>query len=118
VFKNFIYEQEDKLKIEAVVEKPGDTPDDMLIFILHPVRLQAPSKKERLKIEILDANGSKRGEVYCNESDRVTAEKRGEKAKALTIAKNLLEMNMPIEQIIKATGLMRVEVEALRGADQ
>ena len=43
---------------------------------------------------------------------------KAEKEKSIAIAKNLLSMNMPIEQIIKATGLTREEVEALRGADR
>jgi len=33
------------------------------------------------------------------------------------VARNLLRMNLPLEQIITATGLTRAEVEALREAD-
>jgi len=51
------------------------------------------------------------------ESDRVTAERIGRAAARADIARNLLKMNMPLEQIITATGLTRVEVEALRGPD-
>jgi predicted transposase/invertase (TIGR01784 family) len=55
--------------------------------------------------------------IADRESDRVTAERRGEKAKALSIARNALQMNMPIDDIVKLTGLTRAEVEALRNAD-
>ena len=41
----------------------------------------------------------------------------GEEAKAVAIAKNLLEMNLPIEQIVKATGLTHEEIEGLRVAN-
>jgi len=45
------------------------------------------------------------------------AEKKGRTEKAVEIARNLLKMNMPIEQIIAATGLTREEVESLRVAN-
>jgi predicted transposase/invertase (TIGR01784 family) len=51
------------------------------------------------------------------ESDRVTSERVGRMAERSTIARNLLKMNMPIEQIIIATGLTAAEVEALRAAE-
>ena len=47
------------------------------------------------------------------ESDIATAEDRGEQRKAFTIARNLLGMNMPLDQIVTATGLTRDEVESL-----
>jgi predicted transposase/invertase (TIGR01784 family) len=51
-------------------------------------------------------------------SDIATAEDRGRQEggqiKALTIAQNLLSIHLPIDQIIAATGLTRVEVENLR----
>jgi predicted transposase/invertase (TIGR01784 family) len=40
-------------------------------------------------------------------------EARGEKAKAYTIARNLLAMNMPLDQIVTATGLTVDEVKTL-----
>ncbi len=46
-------------------------------------------------------------------SDLATAEDRGEKKRALAIAKNLLSMGMLLNQIINATGLTRGEVEGL-----
>jgi len=59
------------------------------------------------------------------ESDRVTAERagrkagiaEGEKAKALAIARNALQMEIPVDVIIKLTGLTREEVEVLWDAD-
>ena len=59
------------------------------------------------------------------ESNMVTAKRIG-KAEGLAegratgladVARNLLKMNMPLEQIITATGLTRAEVEALRDSD-
>ena len=51
------------------------------------------------------------------ESDIATAEDRGELRgelrRAFTIARNLLGMNMPLDQIVTATGLTRDEVESL-----
>ena len=52
------------------------------------------------------------------ESNIATAEykgeQRGEQRKALAIARNLLGMNVSIDQIVTATGLTQEEVEALR----
>ena len=46
------------------------------------------------------------------------ARRKAEKAKAIEIAKNALKMKLPIDDIIKLTGLAREEVEALRDADK
>ncbi len=51
------------------------------------------------------------------QSDLATAEDRGEKRRALAIAKNLLSMGLPLDQIVQATGLSRDEVEGL-GTDE
>mgnify|MGYP004603089721 FL=1 len=42
-----------------------------------------------------------------------SAEEKGKKDKAIEIAKNLLEMDMPIDYIMKATGLSLEEVKEL-----
>jgi predicted transposase/invertase (TIGR01784 family) len=47
------------------------------------------------------------------QSDLATAEDEGEKRGRLAIARNLIEMNMPLDQIVMATGLTREEVENL-----
>ena len=45
-----------------------------------------------------------------HDSNIATAEDR----RALAIARNLLGMNMPLDQVVTATGLTRKEVEAMR----
>ena len=42
-----------------------------------------------------------------------SAEEKGKKDKAIEIAKNLLEMDMPIDNIMKATGLSLEKVKEL-----
>jgi hypothetical protein len=44
-----------------------------------------------------------------------TAEKRGKLKKAKETAKNLLEMGIDIDKIVKATGLKKEIVEPLKG---
>ncbi len=51
------------------------------------------------------------------ESDLATAEDRGEQRRAMAIARNLLGINLPIDQIVATTGLTREEVARLRDAD-
>jgi len=48
---------------------------------------------------------------------RVEGRAEGRAAGLTDVARSLLKMNMPLEQIITATGLTRAEVEALRGSD-
>ena len=83
--------------------------------------LMSISKDEREKAIFR----SRRIALADQESNRVTAERNhkialanAEKENTITIAKNLLQMNLPIEQIVKGTGLTRGEVEALRDADK
>ena len=49
--------------------------------------------------------------------DEAQALWNAENKKAIEIAKNFLQMNLPIEQIVKGTGLTKEEVEKLRDAD-
>ena len=59
-----------------------------------------------------------RSDARRNEASALgNARREGETAKAYTIARNLLGMDLPLEQIITATGLTRTEVENLRDAD-
>ena len=55
------------------------------------------------------------------ESNMVTAKRIGRAEGRVEghadVARNLLKMNMPLEQIVTATGLTRAEVEALRDVD-
>jgi predicted transposase/invertase (TIGR01784 family) len=70
-------------------------------------------EKERMDIEdMLDDVRNK------ERMDREDREEQARKDKALEIARNLIEMNIAIEQIIKATGLTREEIEKLRDADK
>lgn len=52
------------------------------------------------------------------QSDLATAEERGEhrgeRKGRIEVARNLLDMNLPLEQIAGATGLTREEIEGLR----
>ena len=51
------------------------------------------------------------------ESNMLTSRREGERAKAIAIAQNALQMNMPIDVVINLTGLNREEIEKLRDAD-
>ena len=52
--------------------------------------------------------------AYCDIKNSLdSAEEKGKKDKAIEIAKNLLEMDMPIDNIMKATGLSLEEVKEL-----
>jgi len=46
-------------------------------------------------------------------SDMATSEDRGQKIKALAVARNLIKRNRPIDEIIEDTGLTREEVDKL-----
>lgn len=63
------------------------------------LRLHAGMEMERE--EIGERRGVKRGR------------KEGEKRKTIEIAKNLIKMNLPIEQILQATGLTEDEIKKL-----
>ena len=56
-----------------------------------------------------------RSRARSNEASALgNARRKAEKAKAMDIAKNLLDDGDSIDKIIKVTGLTRKEVEALR----
>jgi predicted transposase/invertase (TIGR01784 family) len=71
--------------------------------------LMSVSKDERERA----VNRSRRMFQTDMQSNIATAEDRGEQRKAFAIARNLLEMNIPLDQIVTATGLTREEVENL-----
>ncbi|MCL2747024.1 MAG: hypothetical protein FWE59_00020 [Oscillospiraceae bacterium] len=59
-----------------------------------------------------------RADALHNEASALrNAEQKGRAEGLLNVARNLLEMNMPLDQITTATGLTRAEVEALRNAN-
>lgn len=47
------------------------------------------------------------------QSDLATAEDRGERKGRADVARNLLKLDLPLEQIIMATGLTQSEIEGL-----
>ena len=57
--------------------------------------------------------GEKIGLAKGKEEGRAEGKREG----TLTVAKNLLSINLPLDQIVKATGLTHEEVEALRDAN-
>jgi len=63
------------------------------------------------------AEGLAEGRVTGLAEGRAEGLAEGRAAERVDVARNLLKMNMPLEQIIAATGLTRVEVEALRDSD-
>jgi predicted transposase/invertase (TIGR01784 family) len=51
---------------------------------------------------------------HARREGRVEGRAEGETAKALDVAKNLLKLGIPVDTIVKSTGLTSAEVEALR----
>ncbi len=47
------------------------------------------------------------------QSDLATAEDRGKRIEKMEIARNLIEMKLSLDQIVKATGLTYEEIEKL-----
>ena len=60
---------------------------------------------------------SRRIALADRESDRATSERVGRMAERSVIARNAMQMNMSVDDIVKLTGLTSAEVEALRFAD-
>ena len=60
-----------------------------------------------------EAKGEKKGRAEGEKKGRT----EGETAKALSIAKNLLLINLPLDEIVTATGLSHEEVETLRDSN-
>jgi predicted transposase/invertase (TIGR01784 family) len=71
--------------------------------------LMSVSKDERERA----VNRSRRMYETDTQSNIATAEDNGRQEGAFAIARNLLGMNMPLDQIVTATGLTREEVEKL-----
>ena len=57
--------------------------------------------------------GEKAGREAGEKAGREAGEKAGEKAKAIEIAKKLINRNRPIEEIIEDTGLTQTEIETI-----
>ena len=58
-------------------------------------------------------SAEEKGRAEGRAEGRVEGRVEGQKDKAIEIAKNLLEMDMPIDAIMKATGLSSEEVKEL-----
>jgi hypothetical protein len=73
-------------------------------------------KRAAVKLRELSADEKARDMFERREKGRRDVEAYADEARAderTAIARNLLNMNLPIEQIIRGTGLTRSEVEAL-----
>jgi len=64
-----------------------------------------------------EEKGKKIGEEKGKKIGEKIGEKKGEYAKALEIAKKLLNLGDPIDKIIVATGLNQNEIESLKDSD-
>ena len=84
-------------------------PEDMMFKELAEVEKVFSKDKE----EMLRYEAAERYEMdYA--SHMSSAELKGRKDQALETAKTLLEMNLPIEKIVKATGLTAAEILKLK----
>jgi len=76
------------------------------------------SKDERARLIYeyeLKARDYKRGRLeYVAAKAKAKGKVEGERAKSLAIARNMLNLKLPIETIILATGLSHNEIEKLR----
>ena len=61
--------------------------------------------------------GRKEGREEGEKKGRKEGERSGKQAAALAIAKNAVQMELPVDDIVKLTGLTREEVENLRDAE-
>jgi predicted transposase/invertase (TIGR01784 family) len=61
-----------------------------------------------------EAIGEARGEAIGEARGEAIGEARGEAKARLSLARNLLNMNFPVEKIVEATGLPLEEIQSLR----
>ena len=78
-------------------------------------------KKARVEMNYLTGEEAERRLQWLREkwemdynSDMGQAKREGRKEGKIEIVKNLLKLNMPIEQIIKASGLTEKEVQEIK----
>jgi len=123
-------------KLNEVLRKPVDEMTDMERFSVFLRYAENPDYREFVNKVIESKEGltvagellmsiskdereraifrNRRIAIADQESNRITAERNAIKAGALTIAQNLLGMNMPLDKIVEATGLSSEEVEELQ----
>ena len=77
------------------------------------VRLMELSNDERTRM-LHDSYMRKEWSIQGRER---LAREDGEISRAFTIAKNLLDLNLPIDNIVKATGLTHAEITQIKNAD-
>ena len=88
-------------------------PEDAMFKELAEVEKVSSKDKE----EMLRYEAAERYEMdYASHmsSAEIKGEEKGRKAQALETAKTLLEMDLPIEKIVKATGLTAAEILKLK----
>jgi len=78
------------------------------------LKLMELSEDERTRM-LLEKREKERMDNSVREK---SARIEGEKAKALAIAKNALKMKIPIDDVIKLTGLTRKEIENLQDTNK
>jgi predicted transposase/invertase (TIGR01784 family) len=57
---------------------------------------------------------ARRDQIWFEQSAREESREEGEAKARLSLARNLLNMNFPVEKIVEATGLSAAEIETLR----
>ncbi len=84
---------------------------EAMLFRIEITQELAEEKKRNAKKEEGLEEGLKKGKIEGKIEGRIEGEKKAKQETAL----NLLAMEMPIEMIVKATGLTLQEIEALQG---
>jgi predicted transposase/invertase (TIGR01784 family) len=88
----------------AMLEQTGDAPIQKAVYVLHQM-----SEDERLA----EMARIREKSLLDYTSGMNYAKRQGKAEGKAEVAQNLLEMGMPLEQIEKATGLAREEIENL-----
>ena len=71
------------------------------------------SQDDLLRRRLLKAELLRMDQEQREDDAMARGEKKGEKEKAIEIARNLLKENIPIEIIVKTTGLTKEELEKI-----
>ena len=84
----------------------------LLMSVSQDERERAVLRSRRMYQSDLDSNLAT-AEYIGEQRGKLIGEQTGKQKQALTIACNLSRMNLPLDQIVAATGLTREEVENL-----
>lgn len=99
-------------------ENPEDIDDICISFILFAQLAIDTETQDKIrgiftmKLGAIERYGIER-EIEGEKKGKKIGEKKGEKKEKLKIAKNLIDMQLPISQIEKATGLSELEIKSL-----